>query len=310
VDAAKAPEGGARTPGQRLFVALQRCLPQHLLSRAMHALAGSEVPLLKNLGVRCFLAAFHPDMSEAAQPDPYRYPSFNGFFTRALAPGARPIDLDPAALICPVDGTVSQIGRIEDGRLPQAKGHTYTVEALLASPEWAQRFAGGHFATIYLAPYNYHRIHAPLASRLCAAWHTPGSLFSVNAVTAAAIPQLFARNERVSCVLQASLPGAAPLSYALVLVGALLVGSIQTVWHGQITPRRVGRSETLPLSTQRAALQLAKGAELGRFNMGSTVILLLPAGVIEWLPGLSPGSPVRMGQMLGRLGGRPPAGAP
>jgi phosphatidylserine decarboxylase len=298
-------DGDALTPVQRLFVALQRHLPQHLLSRIMHGLAGSELAPLKNLLIRAFLTGFHPDMSEAAQPDPYRYRSFNGFFTRSLAPGARPVDLDPSVLVSPVDGTVSQIGRIEDGRLPQAKGHSYTVEALLACAEYAQRFAGGAFATVYLAPYNYHRIHAPLAGALRAAWYTPGSLFSVNAVTAAAVPGLFARNERVSCVLEESLPGTEPMSYALVLVGALLVGSIETVWHGQITPRAARVAASLPLTTERAPLALPRGAELGRFNMGSTVILLLPPGTVEWLPDLAPGSPVRMGQMLGRLIRRP-----
>jgi phosphatidylserine decarboxylase len=142
---------------------------------------------------------------------------------------------------------------------------------------------------------------------LRAAWYTPGSLFSVNAVTAAGVPQLFVRNERVSCVLEEFLPGTAPVSYALVLVGALLVGSIETVWHGQITPPRERRAASLPLIEERAPLQLAKGAELGRFNMGSTVILLLPPCVVEWLPDLAAGSPVRMGQMLGRLSRRPAA---
>jgi len=289
-----------RHTGQQLFVTLQRYLPQHLLSRAMHAFAGSEIAPLKNLAIRAFLAGYHPDMSEAAQPDPYRYRSFNAFFTRALVPGARPLDLDPAALVSPVDGTVSQIGRIVAGLLPQAKGSTYTVEALLASSSWAQRFAGGAFATLYLAPFNYHRVHAPLAGTLRAAWYTPGHLFSVNAVTAAAVPQLFARNERVTCILEDG-----PLTYALVLVGALLVGSIETVWHGQITPARVHKPASLPLTAERAPLALTKGAEIGRFNMGSTVILLLPAGAVEWLPELVPGSPVRMGQMLGRLRAQP-----
>lgn len=286
----------ALTPGQQLFVTLQHCLPQHLLSRAMHALAAAELAPLKNLAIRAFMAGYDPDMSEASQPDPYGYRSFNAFFTRALAPGTRPIDPDPAALISPVDGTVSQIGRIEAGCLPQAKGTTYTVEALLASSGWARRFAGGAFATLYLAPFNYHRVHAPLAGTLRAAWYTPGALFSVNATTAAGVPQLFARNERVSCILEND-----SVSCAVVLVGALLVGSIETLWHGMITPAKTRRAADLPLAGLRAPLSIQKGAELGRFNMGSTVILLLPADSLHWLPALVPGSPVRMGQRLGTL---------
>jgi phosphatidylserine decarboxylase len=310
-------EPATPTLGSRLFVGLQHHLPQHLMSRTMHALAASELPPLRRLLIRSFLSGFHPDMSEAEQPDPGRYRSFNAFFTRALTPGARPIDLDPAVLISPVDGRVSEIGRIVEGTLLQAKGRTYTAAALLDSASWAQRFADGSFVTIYLAPSDYHRIHAPLASTLRAAWHTPGCLFSVNGVTAAAVPQLFARNERVSCMLEESTDGSAPDAaaaptptvLALVLVGALMVGSIETVWHGQITPRRARSPAELPLTVERSPLTLAKGAELGRFNMGSTVILLLPPGVVEWLPGLAPGSRVRMGQMLGRLTRARPGGS-
>lgn len=281
----------------RLFVALQYLLPQHFISRLAYRITRSRVPLVKNALIRSFVGNFHPDMSEAEQPDPLQYESFNAFFTRALRAQARPSDPDPAVLVSPVDGTVSQIARMDGSWLVQAKGHAYTLESLLAADlSWAARFRGGAFATLYLAPFNYHRVHMPLRGALRAAWYVPGQLFSVNATTTAGVPGLFARNERVVCVF-----GHEALTFAVVLVGALLVGSIATVWHGEVTPRAVRGCADLPLDASRAALNLEKGAELGRFNMGSTVILLLPPGSSEWLPGLAPGSSVRVGQALARL---------
>jgi phosphatidylserine decarboxylase len=281
----------------RLFLALQYLLPQHFVSRLAHRITRSRVPLIKNALIRSFVGHFHPDMSEAEQPDPLQYESFNAFFTRALRAQARPCDPDPVVLVSPVDATVSQIGRLDGSWLVQAKGHAYTLESLLAADlSWAARLRGGAFATLYLAPSNYHRVHMPLRGALRAAWYVPGQLFSVNAVTTAGVPGLFARNERVVCVF-----GHEALSFAVVLVGALLVGSIATVWHGEVTPRAVRGCADLPLDASRAALNLEKGAELGRFNMGSTVILLLPPGSSEWLPGLAPGSGVRVGQALARL---------
>jgi phosphatidylserine decarboxylase len=281
--------------GARAFVALQYVLPQHWLTGLVHALARSRVPLVKNALIEAFLARFHPDMSDAEQPDALQYKTFNAFFTRALRAGARPVDPDPRALASPVDGTVSQIGRLDGSYLLQAKGHAYSLEALLdEAAAWAALFRGGAFATLYLAPFNYHRIHMPLSGTLRAAWYVPGQLFSVNASTAASVPGLFARNERIVCVFEAG-----PLSFALVLVGALFVGSMSTLWHGDVTPRRPRRRAQLPL--EGAAAALAKGAEMGRFNMGSTVILLLPAGAGEWLPELASGSTVRTGQTLARL---------
>lgn len=281
----------------RLFVALQYLLPQHFISRLAYRITRSRVPLVKNALIRSFVGKFHPDMSEAEQPDPLQYESFNAFFTRALRAQARPSDPDPAVLVSPVDGTVSQIGRLDGSWLVQAKGNAYTLESLLAADlSWAARFRGGAFATLYLAPFNYHRVHMPLRGALRAAWYVPGQLFSVNATTTAAVPGLFARNERVVCVF-----GQEALTFAVVLVGALLVGSIATVWHGEVTPRAVRGCADLPLDASRAALNLEKGAELGCFNMGSTVILLLPPGSSEWLPGLAPGSSVRVGQALARL---------
>jgi phosphatidylserine decarboxylase len=281
----------------RLFVAMQHALPQHFLSRIVLRVTRIRLRPLKNLLIRSFLRGFKVNMSEAAQPNPLQYPSFNAFFTRALRHGARPTDIDPGALVSPVDGTVSQIGRLDGSKLVQAKGHDYTLEALLdGAPGWAQRFTGGAFATLYLAPYNYHRIHMPIAGTLRAAWFVPGNLFSVNAVTAAAVPGLFAKNERVVCVFEDG-----PRAFAMVLVGALFVGSIATVWHGDVAPRKPHERVDLPLDTSRSPLKLSKGSEMGRFNMGSTVILLAPPDLVSWLPKFATGSRVEVGQMLARL---------
>jgi len=281
----------------RAFVALQYLLPQHFLSSLVHELTRSRLRWLKNALIGGFLQRFHPDMSEARQPNPFAFESFNAFFTRALRADARTADPDPSALVSPVDGSVSQLGRLNGSWLVQAKGHAYTLESLLGvEGSWAEMFRGGAFATLYLAPFNYHRIHMPLAGTLRAAWYIPGQLFSVNATTAASVPGLFARNERLVCVFEAG-----PLSFALVMVGALFVGSMETVWHGEVTPRRPRRHTELPLDGSRAELSLPRGAELGRFNMGSTVILLLPPGGAEWHATLAPGSAVRVGAALARL---------
>jgi phosphatidylserine decarboxylase len=295
-----ARDAGAIAPPSlrdRLFVAMQHVLPQHFLSRLVLRLARVRLRPVKNLLIRNFVRSFRPNMSEAAQPNPLLYPSFNAFFTRSLCHGARPVDIDPSVLTCPVDGTISQIGRVDGSRILQAKGHDYTLESLFdGSPEWASRFTGGTFATLYLAPYNYHRIHMPLAGTLRSAWYVPGSLFSVNAVTASAVSGLFAKNERVVCVFE---DGAR--AFAMVLVGALFVGSIATIWHGDVTPRSPRRRVELPLDASRVPLRLGKGAEMGRFNMGSTVILLLQPDMIDWLPKFVPGTKIEVGRMLARL---------
>jgi phosphatidylserine decarboxylase len=242
-------------------------------------------------------------MSDAVRQDPLAYESFNEFFTRALRPGARPIDPNDSVLVSPVDGAVSQIGRLDGSQIMQAKGHYYSLEALLDSGDpqanWASRFADGCFATLYLAPFNYHRIHMPLGGTLLAAWYVPGQLFSVNAVTAAAVPGLFARNERVVCVFEDG-----PRLFAMVLVGALFVGSMQTVWHGEVTPRSPRTAVALPLDTTRTALRLEKGDEMGRFNMGSTVILITAPDMIDLLANMKAGNNVCVGQPLARLRGR------
>ncbi len=289
----------------RAFVALQHLLPQHPLSRVVHRLARSRSPPVSRTLIRAFMRGFRPDLSDALQPDPGAYASFNAFFTRALRPGARPVTAEGRAVISPVDGTVSQIGRIRGTQLLQAKGRHYTVEALLGGDgALAARFRDGAFATLYLAPYNYHRIHMPLAGTLVGARFVPGRLFSVNAVTAAAVPELFAINERVICRFRggAGEDGTDSYEFVLVLVGALFVGSIETVWHGEVTPGGGRRMVDLPLDPARAPLALPRGAELGRFNMGSTVILLLPGERAGWLPTLAPGSVVRCGETLTSTG--------
>jgi phosphatidylserine decarboxylase len=288
------------TPAARCFILLQRLLPQHALSRLIYALARVRWRGLKNALIRAFVRAFRPVMSDARQPDPLAYESFNAFFTRELAAGARPMPQDACSVASPVDGTISQIGYLDGQSILQAKGRQYSLAALLGgTPEQSAPFAGGAFATLYLAPFNYHRIHMPLAGQLLTARHIPGRLFSVNAVTAAAVEGLFARNERVVCVWNE-----AQQCFSMVLVGALFVGSISTVWHGQITPpsRRAPR-ELAPVAG--AAAPLARGELMGWFNMGSTVILLFPKGRVHWLAGLAAGMTVRVGQALGQV--QPPA---
>jgi phosphatidylserine decarboxylase len=276
----------------RLFVWLQYLLPQHGLSRLILAATRVRIPWFKNWTIRGFLKLYPVDMSEAAESDPYRYGTFNEFFTRALKDHARPIADAPDAIACPVDGCISEAGTIDRDRLLQAKGRYYRLGDLLASQPWASRFEGGSFATIYLAPFNYHRVHMPLHGELRETVYVPGRLFSVNGVTAQHVPGLFARNERVLTLFDTAFG-----QFALVLVGALNVGSMATVWAGDITPaarRRVTRLAA-------PATLLDKGAELGRFNMGSTVILLFEPNRARWQSGVHAGRAVRLGQSLGSV---------
>ena len=280
------------TLGARLFVLMQYLLPQHALSRLVWRITRSQRLTLKNYLIARFVRHFRPNMSDAQQSVPLAYVSFNEFFTRALRSGARPLAAAPSLIVAPVDGTISAIGRIHGSALLQAKGHSYSLAALLAGPAaLSERFIDGAFATLYLAPYNYHRIHMPADGTLTAAWYVPGRLFSVNATTAAAVTGLFARNERIVCVFA---DGA--FSFALVLVGALFVGSMSTHWHGEVTPR--SRRPCELRAAPGADLRLPKGAEFARFNMGSTVILLLPRGQADWLEGFAAGAQIRVGQAL------------
>jgi phosphatidylserine decarboxylase len=285
----------------RAFVALQRLLPQHGISRIVLAATRSRVPAFKNALIRLFVRGFNPDMSDAVEREPTAYPSFNEFFTRALRAGTRPVDADPRAIVSPVDGTVSEAGLLSADRLLQAKGHEYTLRALLAgNPAWERSFAGGSFATIYLAPYNYHRIHMPLPGELRESFYVPGKLFSVNRTTAQLVPGLFSINERVFCGFDSG-----GLPWAIILVGALNVGSMATVWHGDVTPRWHRVVTPLPVDEVLAPATLAKGDEMARFNMGSTVILLLPPGAAEWQDTLVAGRTLRMGERIGTLRGWP-----
>ncbi len=285
----------------RLFVATQHILPQHALSGLMYRLARVRWRPLKDLLIRTLLRLYRIDMSEAAQPDPLAYVHFNAFFTRALRPDARPQDQDPKAVVSPVDGAISQIGSIEAGRLIQAKGRDFTVEELFGGNiERARAYAGGSFATLYLAPSDYHRIHMPLGGSLTWMRHVPGHLFSVNHATAALVPRLFARNERVICGFDTQAG-----EMGMVLVGAIFVGGIETVWAGEVTPTRARRSVSAARQTQtdtqteQRPVRLERGEEMGRFNLGSTVILLFEPGRVRWEERLRPGQTVRLGERLG-----------
>lgn len=271
-------------------------LPQHALSRLMLALTRSRFRPLKNLHIGWFARHFRIDMSIAAQESLADYPDFNTFFTRALKPGARPVVTGKNEIACPVDGSVSQAGRIEDGRVIQAKGRSYSLAALLGDPDLATRFARGSFATLYLSPRDYHRIHMPTDGTLREMIHIPGRLYSVNDASAKVIPGLFARNERVVTLFDTQW---GPM--AMVLVGAIFVGSIETVWHGVVTPP----SQHNPVrwkypQPQQKPTVLDRGVEMGRFNMGSTVIMVFSDPDIELDSAIRPGAPVRMGQLLAR----------
>jgi phosphatidylserine decarboxylase len=276
----------------RAFVWFQHLLPQHALSRLILRATRVRTPWFKNALVRGFLKLYAVDMTEAAQGDPLSFGSFNEFFTRTLKPGARSIAADPAAIACPVDGTISEAGSIDGERLVQAKGRCYALTELMAARPWARDFEGGSFATIYLAPFNYHRVHMPLRGQLKDTVYVPGRLFSVNAATAAHVPKLFARNERVLTLFDTAFG-----QVAVILVGALNVGSIATVWAGDIAP--AARPVITRLPPQDVSLE--KGEELGRFNMGSTVILLFQRNRAQWLSEVRAGAIVRLGQSMGSL---------
>jgi phosphatidylserine decarboxylase len=287
--------------GGRVFAALQYALPKRAMTALVYRLARSRRPWLARGLIAGFSRLYALDLAEAAEPDPRAYPSFNAFFTRALRPGCRPLPTGRAALVSPCDGTVSECGTLAGDRLLQArlraKSRWYTLAELLGDDPGAADFAGGEFATIYLAPYNYHRVHMPLDGTLQSVRYLPGELFSVNRATAALVPRLFARNERVVCRFATE---AGPL--AVVFVGALNVGSIGLVGYGDLTPRRPRRAASLPPPSP--APHFLKGAELGRFNMGSTVILLLPRDAVAWLPAFAPAKAVRMGEAIGVCRGR------
>ena len=281
----------------RLFVFFQWVLPKYFVTSIVFHLARIRNVAVKNFLINRFVSAYKVNIGELDKPVPEGYESFNAFFTRDLSPGARPLDDTPDAIVAPVDGTVSVAAAIENDMLIQAKGMRYSLDQLLATdlPE-AGAFVGGRFTTIYLAPYNYHRVHAPMAGVLRAARYVPGDLFSVNAATASLLPGLFARNERLVCHFETDNG-----PYVLIFVGALNVGSITTPWTSDIRPQKRGVVVDCELSEKNASRNVATGELLGWFNMGSTVILLLPDGRGEWLETLQTGKTLRMGEAIGQL---------
>ena len=287
---------------ERLAVATQHLLPKQAITALAGAVASWQGGAATTALIRWFIRRYGVNMAEAAVPDPAAYKSFNDFFTRALKPGARP--LAQADLLCPVDGAISQFGRIDGERIFQAKGHDYSAKALLGGDgALAAHFHSGHFATLYLSPKDYHRIHMPCGGRLLRMIHVPGELFSVNPATARGVPGLFARNERVVCVFEGVGEGADTRPWALVLVGATIVGSMATVWHGVVNPPRPGLVREWAYQDQR--IELAQGAEMGRFLLGSTVVLLFPAGPLAFNPAWQPGGVIRIGQAMARRAASP-----
>ena len=279
----------------RLFAYLQYLLPRFWMTSIIFRLARVRTAGVKDFLINRFVRLYSVDTGDVERDIPAGFATFNEFFIRELREGARPIDDNDRVLVSPVDGTVSQAGVIRDDLILQAKGHDYTLGDLLATDlEDADAYRDGSFATIYLAPYNYHRVHAPLGGELVALRYVPGELFSVNAATAAAIPGLFRRNERLIMHFRTA---AGPA--VLIMVGALNVGSITTPWSGEIRPRKKGTVEVVEISG--ASPDVAKGDLLGWFNMGSTVILLLPKDTCAWDEALQPGRTVVMGRPVGTL---------
>ncbi len=272
------------------FVWLQHVLPQALVSRAVYRIARSEARWLKDPLTRWFARSYGVDLDEAVEPDPSAYRTFNEFFTRALKPGAREIAPGDTTIVSPVDGRLTEFGYARSGTLLQAKGFTYAIDELLGEgPVDGAAFANGAFATIYLAPHDYHRVHMPLAGTLTATRYVPGRRFSVNAATTCGIRNLFCRNERVVCWFDTA---HGPM--ALVLVGALNVSSISTVSRGEI-------ASGAPCYWREEPLALAKGDEIARFNLGSTVILLFPENLVEWTAELRSGEKLVLGRAIGRV---------
>jgi len=277
---------------RKIFVLFQYIMPQQVISRLMGKLADANYPWLKNWLIRRFLNCYPIRMQEALIEDPMAYPTFNRFFIRELKPGARPITSDPQGIAAPADGTIAQIGYIEKNLLLQAKNHYFDLETLLAHDKTlAQTFYDGAFATLYLAPHNYHRVHMPITGQLEKMIYVPGRLFSVNRMSAKIIPHLYSRNERLICVFNSEAG-----KIAIILVGAMIVGSIKTVWlHEPL------RSNKVITKTFTDGMTLAKGAELGYFKMGSTVIVLCEKNKVVWTPLYKIHSLIEYGQMLGKF---------
>jgi phosphatidylserine decarboxylase len=274
----------------RIPVLPQYVLPKRLITERAGAIATVPAGPMTTAMIRTFIRRYGVDMTEALDPDVTHYQTFNEFFTRALKPGARP--LANADLICPVDGAISQFGAMDGNQILQAKGHHYLTTHLVGGDEaLATRFDHGSFATLYLSPKDYHRVHMPCDGRLLRMIHVPGDLFSVNPTTARGVPGLFARNERVVCVFEAQRG-----QFVLVLVGATIVGSVGTVWHGIVTPPRV--REAREWRYEDRSIELKQGDEMGRFQLGSTVVLLFPKSPLAFNPDWAPGRSIRLGEAM------------
>ena len=272
---------------QQLFIQAQKVVPQHRLSRVVGKIAASENPIVKTAVIAAFKTKYGIDMSIAEQTNALKFKSFNDFFTRGLRTGVRAVDADSTAIVSPADGAISQLGKIENGDVFQAKGQKFTVENLIADPQLAEPFKNGEFATVYLSPRDYHRVHMPFAGTLTETLYVPGELFSVNQTTAENIPGLFARNERMVCLFDTELG-----RMAVVLVGAMIVAGIETVATGKVNPS--GRIEL-----NQHNLFLEKGAELGRFYLGSTAVILFEENKMQWYEKFKANSTVLMGEALG-----------
>jgi len=272
---------------QQLFIQAQKVVPQHRLSRVVGKIAASENPIVKTAVIAAFKTKYGIDMSIAEQTNALKFKSFNDFFTRGLRTGVRAVDADSTAIVSPADGAISQLGKIENGDVFQAKDQKFTVENLIADPQLAEPFKNGEFATVYLSPRDYHRVHMPFAGTLTETLYVPGELFSVNQTTAENIPGLFARNERMVCLFDTELG-----RMAVVLVGAMIVAGIETVATGKVKPS--GRIEL-----NQHNLFLEKGAELGRFYLGSTAVILFEENKMQWDEKFKANSTVLMGEALG-----------
>ncbi|MCB1616795.1 MAG: phosphatidylserine decarboxylase [Pseudomonadales bacterium] len=278
-----------------LFIFLQHIVPQHLLSRLTGKLADCEIPAIKNFLIDTFIKQFDVSLDQAVEKEAHNYASFNAFFTRELEPGARPICSKKNGIACPADGAISQIGDIANGCIFQAKGKTFSCQELLGGDEkLSADFEHGSFATIYLSPRDYHRVHMPIDGKLLSTHYIPGQLFSVNTTTANNVNRLFSRNERLVCIFETDVG-----KMALVLVGAMIVAGIETVWAGQIAPPP--RTVTTTLYENVGGISLAKGSELGRFKLGSTVIMLFQEQACSWLENFEEGKTTRMGELLGSV---------
>ena len=277
-----------------IFVAAQRVLPKHALSRMIGKVAESKRPWLKNILIKRAIAAFNINMQEAQSDNLDNYDSFNAFFTRALKDGARPIDADSNSVVCPADGVVSQAGNISKNKILQAKGIDYSVGRILGNSTEANHYQDGSFATIYLSPKDYHRVHMPISGKLLRTRYIPGELFSVNDQTAQSLNGLFARNERLVCEFESDLAG----QFSVIFVGAMLVAGIETVWGGFEQP---GPGAVRENDFSDQSLIYAKGDEIGRFKFGSTIVLLFGKDAVRGLDALLPQSPVSMGQSIALL---------